>query len=135
MFALALAVAPAVLAACATSATVSDAPVALGTMREFAAPYSEVSAAALEAVERLNVDVQGSDETPERFQVRFSKPISGFSWGEVGVVNVVRVDEQRTRVYVNTARRHQGQVSGTSERQFSEQIFTNVSESIARLQP
>ena len=89
----------------------------------------------LEAVERLNVDIQGSDETPERFQIRFSKPISAFSWGEVGTVNVIRRDEQQTRIYVNSEKRDRIQVTGTSERQFAEQIFANITESLARLQP
>ena len=62
------------LSACATSATVREAPVTQGQSQDFPASYEVVTAAALEAVERLNVDVQGSDETAERFQIRFSKP-------------------------------------------------------------
>lgn len=120
---------------CATVDTVREAPVTAGRSQDFAAPYDVVRAAALEAVERLNVDVQGADETPERFQIRFSKPISPLSWGEVGVVNVVRIGERATRVYVNTEKRDQVQITGTSERQFAEQIFANIEESLARLQP
>jgi hypothetical protein len=132
--ALALIGLPATLAGCATASTVSNAPITAGMSQDFSASYDLVKAAALEAVQRLNVDVQGSDETPERFQIRFSKPISAFSWGEVGVVNIVRVDEQNTRVYVNSEKRDQMQVTGTSERQFANQIFANITESLARLQ-
>src|SRR5512143_38699 len=84
---------------CATTDTVRNAPITQGLSQDFAAPYEAVKAAAVEAVQRLNVNVQGSDETPQRFQIRFSKPISAFSWGEVGVVNVLAVDARTTRVY------------------------------------
>ena len=123
------------LVGCATIQTVSSQPITQGIFRDFDGSYSIVTAAAIEAVERLNVDVQGSDETPERFQIRFSKPMSAFSWGEAGVVNVVEMDVAITRVYVNTAKRYRIQITGTSEETFSEQIFANIDESLARLQP
>lgn len=132
--AVALAIAPALLAGCATSDTVHRAALTEGRSQDFSAPYDVVRAAALEAVQRLNVDIQGSDETSERFQIRFSKPISAFSWGEVGAVNVVRIDEQNTRVFVNTEKRSQMQITGTSEGRFAGEIFANIGESLARLQ-
>lgn len=135
LIAVALVLAPVLVSGCATSSTVSGADVTAGESQEFASSYDLVKAAALQAIERMNVDIQGSDETPERFQIRFSKPVSAFSWGEVGVVNVVRVNDTTTRVYVNSEKRHQMQVTGTSERQFAEQIFANINESLARLQP
>lgn len=128
-----LALTPLGLSSCATGDTVASAPITAGEMREFSAPYEQVTAAALEAVERLNVDVQGSDENAQRFQIRFSKPVSAFSWGEVGVVNIIRAGDG-ARVYVNSEKRHQGQISGTSERRFAEEIFANIDESLARLQ-
>jgi len=127
-------VAPVLVWGCATSATVREAPVTEGRSQNFGAPYDVVKAAALEAVQRLNINVQGSDETPERFQIRFSKSVSLFSWGEVGVLNVVRGDNQTSRVYVNTEKRSQLQVTGTSENDFAAEIFTNISQSVARLQ-
>lgn len=129
-----LAIAPLALGACATANTVREAPITSGIPHDFNAPYDVVKAAALQAVERLNVDIQGTDETPERFQIRFSKPISAFSWGEVGAVNVVRVDDTTTRVYVNSEKRDQVQITGTSERQFADAIFANITEALDRLQ-
>jgi hypothetical protein len=122
------------LSGCATTDTVANAPLTSGLTQDYSASYDVVKAAALESVQRLNVDIQGSDETAERFQIRFSKAISAFSWGEVGVVNVVRVDDHTARVYVHTSKRDQAQITGTSERQFASQIFANITESIARLQ-
>jgi len=123
------------LSSCATTETVANAPVTSGVTQDYSASYDVVKAAALESVQRLNVNIQGSDETDERFQIRFSKAISAFSWGEVGVVNVVRVDDHTARVYVHTTKRDQVQITGTSERQFATQIFANITESLARLQP
>ena len=65
------------LSACATTDTVAHAPVTSGATQDYSAPYEVVKAAALESVQRLNVNIQGSYETAERFQIRFSKPISG----------------------------------------------------------
>lgn len=129
-----LAIAMVLLASCATADTVRRAAVTEGKSQDFSYPYNVVKAAALEAVQRLNVEIQGSDETAERFQIRFSKPVSAFSWGEVGAVNVVRIDEQNTRVFVNTEKRSQIQITGTSEGRFASEIFSNIGESSARLQ-
>jgi hypothetical protein len=49
------------------------------------------------------------------------------------VVNVVRVDDQSTRVIVNTSKRSRMQITGTSEENFAEQIFSNITESLGRL--
>jgi len=46
----------------------------------------------------------------------------------------VRVDDHTTRVYVHTSKRDQMQITGTSERQFANQIFANITESLSRLQ-
>ncbi len=135
LIAVSLIFSPLLVTSCATSATVRAADVSAGQSQDFTGSYDLVRAAALQAVERMNVDVQGSDETPERFQIRFSKPVSAFSWGEVGVVNVVRVNETTTRVFVNSERRHQLQVTGTSEQQFANEIFGNITEALAQLQP
>lgn len=132
--ALALGLSAITLSACATTETVANAPITSGLTQDYSAPYDVVKAAAIESVQRLNVNIQGSDETVERFQIRFSKPISAFSWGEVGVVNVVRVDDHTARVYVHTTKRDQVQITGTSQRQFATQIFTNITESLSRLQ-
>ena len=129
-----IATTPVALAGCATAKSVNAAAVDQGTPHDFAAPYDLVKAAALEGINRLNVNVQSTDETPERFQIRFTKSISAFSWGEVGAVNVVRVDDANSRVYVNSAKRSQMQITGTSEREFAEKIFENISESLARIQ-
>lgn len=133
--ALSLALSPLLaVAGCATSSTVQSAPLTQGVSHDFDASYDQVKAAAMAAVGQLDVDIQGSDETDERFQIRFSKRISAFSWGEVGVVNVIRVDDQHTRGFVNSEKRDQMQVTGTSERQFADRIFANITESLAHAQ-
>ncbi len=123
---------PVLLSGCATSASVASAPISAGRTQSFDAPYDAVKRAAVDAVRGLRLDVQNTDETPERFQIQFTKSVSAFSWGEVGVVNVVRGDNASTTVvYVHTQKRDQLQVTGTSERQFAEQIFARITASLA----
>src|SRR5262245_33388011 len=109
--------------ACATIETVASAPITDGVSTTYARPYSEVSAAAVDALHKLKLTVEGQDETDARFQVRFSKSITAFSWGQVGVVNVIRAGDGATRVYVNTEKRDQMELNGTSEWTFAQNIF------------
>ncbi|MEM8827267.1 MAG: hypothetical protein AAGD40_10170 [Pseudomonadota bacterium] len=128
--AIAIAGMPVVLAACATTSTVTQAPVAEGTTRAFAADYASVKLAAFQAVERLNVKMKGADETEDRYQIQFEKKVSVFSWGEVGVVNVLPEDDGKTLVVVNTTKRAKAQLTGTSEDEFAEKIFAYVAEGL-----
>lgn len=118
------------LGGCATSSTVTSAPVEAGTSRDFAAPYDAVKTAALTTLGRLALAVDGQSETPARYQISFSKSLNAFSWGEVGVVNIVRMEPQRTRVYVNTAKRSMVQVTGTTEAEFAADIFAGIAQDL-----
>ncbi len=123
-------------AACASMQTVAFAPMTEGVSTVYEAPYESVTAAAVEAVEGLDLTLNGTDETPQRFQIRFSQPINLWTWGEVGVVNVIRVDDGSTRVYVNTERVNQNQIiGGTSERRYAERIFAGIRASLGEAQP
>ena len=124
-----------VIDGCASVQTVASAPITEGVSTVYAAPYAVVSAAAVESIEGLHLVVEGVDETPRRLQIRFSKPVSALSWGEVGVVNVVRADDAHTRVFVNTEKRDQMQMTGTSEWQFARHIFASISGSLQRAHP
>ncbi|MBV7255385.1 hypothetical protein KCG44_01160 [Pacificimonas sp. WHA3] len=124
---------PVLLTACATTSSVTQAPATQGTSRVFDGNYDTVKAAALQAVERMNVNVKGTDENAERFQIEFTKKVSAFSWGEVGVVNVLPGTGDRTTVVVNSAKRSTMQITGTAESEFAEEIFKNVEESLAAL--
>jgi hypothetical protein len=121
--------------ACASMQTVALAPFTEGVSTTYARSYGEVSAAAVDAVKKLKLVVEGSDETDTRFQVRFSKPVSAFSWGEVGVINVIRAGEATTRVYINTEKRDQMQLTGTSEMKFAQDIFAGIRTSLEALPP
>ncbi|MBL8552372.1 MAG: hypothetical protein JNJ73_20450 [Hyphomonadaceae bacterium] len=131
-FALAVALAAAVPAAgCATS-DATQAPVSEGVTHRFPASYEIVRAAALESVQRLNVSVEGADETPERYQIRFMKVMGGVPWGDVGVINVVREDPWTTQVVVNSERDGPTQRTSARERQLADQVFSHIAEALAR---
>jgi hypothetical protein len=121
------------LAACATSQSVQTEGASGGVTKAFPAKYAAVKAAALESVQKLNVKVQKTSEDDKGFHITFSKPISAFSWGEVGQVDVVKsADDAATDVVVNTSKRLKTQVTGTSQKQFAEQIFADVTANLAR---
>jgi hypothetical protein len=58
--------------------------------------------------------------------------MSALNWGEVGVVNVIRVDEESTRVVVNKARRTMVHITGRSERQLADRLFASIAEYLGR---
>lgn len=120
------------LAGCASSNTVTQAPVTAGASREFAAPYEAVKTAALATVGRLALNLEGQSETPARYQISFSKSLNAFSWGEVGAINVVRLEARKTRVYVNTEKRSTMQITGTSESEFAADIFAGIASALAQ---
>jgi hypothetical protein len=128
-----IAFAPMALAGCATSGAVATAPASEGMAHDFPASYDVVKAAALEAVRRLDVNVRGTDETPERFQIRFARSASALNWGEAGVVNVMRLDAESARVVVNSRQRSIIHITGLTERQLADQLFAHIAESLGRM--
>ncbi len=114
------------LGGCAGSDTVTRAPVEAGASRDFAAPYDAVKKAAMVTVGRLGLNLEGESETPARYQISFSKSLNAFSWGEVGAINVTRVGERQTRVYVRTRKRSMMQITGTSQSGFAAEIFSGI---------
>lgn len=103
-----------------------------GTTKVFKYPYSEVNPAALETVQGLNVELKGTKPEGDGTRILFSKPVSAWSWGEVGSVVVKPIDENATLVTVDTEKRYQIQVTGTGEVEFSEAIFMGIEEVLTR---
>lgn len=118
------------ISGCANQSTVGDSNA--GTTKVFKHPYDEVRPAALETVQGLNVEIKKTQPEGDGTRVLFSKPISAFSWGEVGSIVVKPIDENATLVTVDTEKRYQIQVSGTGEMEFSEAIFSGIAEILTR---
>lgn len=119
------------LAGCATSSSVKDAPLSAGVSRTYDAPYSQMKRLALESVQGLNVDVGSAEEKGNVYTIGFSKPLSGFSWGEVGLVRVIDMDI-KTRVSVLSEKRAKFQLTGTDEDEFAKSIFEGIDYALDR---
>ena len=76
----------AALAGCASLDTVKNAPLNDGMPQTFDATYDRTSAATLKALTALNITITNSTEDANGTIYLVTKPISGFSWGEVGRV-------------------------------------------------
>lgn len=56
-----------------------------------------------------------------------SKPVSGFSWGEVGRVNVISLGPEKSQVFMTSASRGTLNVTAKSEESFAREIFAGIS--------
>ena len=76
------------LMGCASLDTIKDSPVTAGIKKTFPAEYNAVSGATVAALSTLNIHVKSSQEQPRGLVILVSKPMSAFSWGEVGRIFV-----------------------------------------------
>jgi hypothetical protein len=113
------------LTGCASSSDIRNAPIDAGISKDFAAPYSQTKRLALESVQGLNVDVNSAKDSGNVFSIVFSKPMSAFSWGEVGRIVVLDTDPQ-SRVTVFSEKRVKTQITGTDNQEFAQTIFDGI---------
>lgn len=114
------------LAGCASMSTVQNASVGSGPSRAFDADYDRTNAATLTALQGMNVSITSSSENERGTTYLVSKSMNAFSWGEVGRVIVARSEGDSTTVHVNWEKRSQLQITGTSESEFSGQLFVQI---------
>jgi hypothetical protein len=116
------------LVACATAETVRDAPVSAGVSDRFAAPYDRTVAATLATLRALNVNITGSNEDQDGTKIQVTKSMNLFSWGEVGRIIVERptpgISTVGVRVYWE--KRSTVQLTGTTQGDFSEELFKGI---------
>lgn len=116
----------AMLAGCATSDTVRKAPIETGISHSFAGSYDHTAAATMKALSSLNINITSSEVQPVGTVIFVSKPISAFSWGEVGRVIVKKSDAAPTTVVVNWEKRDQLQITGTDSAEFTNVLFSTI---------
>lgn len=104
----------------------SDAPSGTGVSQVFKAGFDETSAAAIASVQATGVDVKNTEKVGNDLTILFSKPMSAFSWGEVGRVTVKPIDAQTTMVSVLGAKKYKLQLTGTSQQDFATAIFNGI---------
>ncbi len=113
------------LSACANMSSIERSS-EVGTTRTFNHPAEIVSAAALESVRSLDVAIEKTASEDNAFRIYFSKPLSAFSWGEVGRVTVRPLEASATVVEVRAEKRSKFQLTGTDERKFARAIFAGI---------
>lgn len=127
-----IAVAVLAMSACATGAGVDKRPLNSGTSREYQVPAAKVGAAAKAALATLPVSMTGERVEAGSTVYNFVKSVTAFSWGEVGRVVVTPKGESAASVFVDTEKRSQMQITGTSEAQFSAKIFDGIAAELAK---
>lgn len=97
----------------------------------FAAPRAEVVKAAELTIGLLGLGITETRVSDPTTQIFFTKAISAFSWGEVGRIDVTGLTTTGTSgssvVAITSAKRSTLQITGTSEKEFAQQIFSGIS--------
>ena len=113
--------------ACATSATIQQAPLSQGVSREYEHDFATVREAARATIQSdMPVGLRSVEERDGAYIFNFEIGVSAFSWGEVGRVVVAPVDADTTRLTLYSQKRDQLQVTGHGQRDLSERLFAGV---------
>jgi len=115
---------------CATQSSVNNAAAGTGIKKIYSGDHETIKSATMASMQNLNIDVKGAEDTPDGYVITFSKPMSAFSWGEVGRVLVKKVGDN-SRVYVHSEKRAKFQVTGAKEQDFANAIFASIDEILA----
>jgi|GEM_PF-1802145 len=118
------------LASCATMGTIENAALTDGETQTFQADYEKVKAAALLTLEAQKLPVENAVDAEGGHAIYFTKPVSAFSWGEVGRVFIEKGMGGNTKVYVKTARRSSTNITATSQSTFAKRIFGGIEENL-----
>ncbi len=114
------------LGACATGATLMTRPLDSGTSMEFAVPAPQLAEVTKKALVGLNLPITSAAPNGDSTVINFEKGMTAFSWGEVGRVVVTPISSTTSRVFVDTEKRSQMQITGTSEAEFARDIFDAI---------
>lgn len=118
------------LAACATAQSGSGGG---SIVKDFNAPYGSVTAATRHSVETLNVEVTSANQVGDMYVVHFKKPMSTWSWGEVGWVKVYPAASGAVTVEVASQKVMKAQRTGTEQDEFAAAIYEGIEKSLADL--
>jgi len=121
-----------VLSACTTAEAVRDAPADAGVVQSFDAPYDQVAAATLDALNKLDLPITDLEGKPTGLIIHLAKPQTAFSWGEVGRVIVEHRAAPPIAVRVYWEKRSQMQITGTSQRAFATAFYGEIDQRLGR---
>lgn len=123
--------AAALLGACATAETLAARPLDSGTSMDFAAPATRVADVAKQTLRALGLAIPSASQNGASTVIGFEKGIGVFSWGEIGRLVVTPTSDTSSKVYIDTEKRSQMQITGTSESEFARDIFAGIKERLA----
>lgn len=122
----------ALLGACATAGTFESRALDSGTSMELAAPAPRVAEAAKQTLLALSLGANAVREQDGSAIISFQKGMTAFSWGEVGRIVVTPTGEAASRVFIDTEKVSQMQITGTSESDFARDIFSGIMERLPK---
>lgn len=117
------------LTSCATQQPTSEGSIKM----DFDAPYGSVTAATRHSIEALNVNITNVHQGADVFTVQFKKPVSAWSWGEVGWAKVYPSATGQVTVEVSSKKVMGAQITGTETDEFAQAIFDGVKQALVDL--
>ena len=114
-----------ILAGCASTASMKQAPLDQGTQREYSGSYTTVLRAARDAVSNSGLAIDSFDEVNDSTAVIVAKKgSSAWSWGEL--VRVVVQKSTGDRVVVRVTSRRKLATNVTARGDYAETLFSNI---------
>ena len=114
------------LSGCASESTISEVSQETGETQAFSASRTDVVAASVATFAELGLNLKDTKEANGATTLVFSKPVSAFSWGEVGKV-VVQDQSGGVAVTVVASPRTVTSIFATTQATFAQQIFAGIS--------
>jgi hypothetical protein len=87
---------------------------------------ADVVSATKKAIDVLGYNLKNVEDGAPVTVIYFSKPMSAFSWGEVGRIDVKDLDGKQTLVMLASEKRLQFQVTGAKQDDFARRIFSSL---------
>jgi hypothetical protein len=92
----------------------------------FEAPYETIVVATKAALIDLKLKNKGEKSLGDKTIVYFSRPVTGFSWGERGTISIVSQTSGNTKVTVGSKKINPVQITGKNTKRFARDIFAAI---------
>lgn len=113
------------IAGCATTGSMREAPLSEGVPRIFNAEFNRVLQASQESVVETGLNIEDAYQVNDRTWIIIAKkPTSAWSWGELVRIVVEKNNESKTTVRVLTKRKLATNV--TAKGDYSNSILSNI---------
>jgi hypothetical protein len=118
------------LPACASMSSMDNKDMADVPTKTFTADKTTVVKATEITITKLGYELKETRVSEPTTQILFSKPMSAFSWGEVGRIDVTGLNSTGTSgssiVSIGAEKRYRLQITGMSQKDFANKIFSGI---------